>query len=280
MDAESVKKWLLKNKSYAASIVSELNLHSRSLNGSKNHLEIGKKDTSGDGNSGSFIRSNTSLDDEDNPFNPFAPYMSGKRFDETTKSDQNINLGDRKKISKESTLDIPNVTLSKHDAQTKQKVLFSNSHTQEPPASSKNYRGSDRQASTPPSSTSDVYFNISRAINHSLIIKNVMFNIKSSAEMLVDAEKSAVFILDADNQELYSVNVEDVKLNEEIETRDNLFSDEEDSTNTDKSGNSSESVRFPVGVGIVGHVARTQKGLCISDVQGDSRFSKISDFEV
>ncbi|XP_073974522.1 probable 3',5'-cyclic phosphodiesterase pde-5 isoform X1 [Rhodnius prolixus] len=94
---------------------------------------------------------------------------------------------------------------------------------------------------------------------------SLVTKIMNFAQRLVDADRASLFLLDAKNKELYA-RIFDVGTNES----------EVDSDSGNKSQPDKE-IRFSVGKGIAGQVARTGEVLNIADAYSDPRFNRTVD---
>lgn len=108
----------------------------------------------------------------------------------------------------------------------------------------------DLDSDEPLLQTIDALMQCSFLMNADLSTEVVLRKIMDEAKALLGAEVASVFLVDVENQELYS-NV--------------------NSTNGE--------LRVPIAAGIAGHVATTGKPLIISDAYADKRFNKSNDIK-
>lgn len=98
----------------------------------------------------------------------------------------------------------------------------------------------------------------------------LVMKIMNFAQRLVDADRASLFLVDSKNKELYAT-IFDVGVENE-----NTASNTEDNEELVKVQTSKE-IRFPLGTGIAGQVARTGEILNIKDAYADSRFNRTVD---
>jgi hypothetical protein len=109
------------------------------------------------------------------------------------------------------------------------------------------------RADTPPPLSTNVYesfFEIARLLNTCLDVKLIVHYVLKTASTLIKAEKCSVFLLDKEKQELFTIAFD-----------------------VDKDGSSGTGIRVPVGMGIVGSVAKKKEGVNIEDAYKEPLFN-------
>lgn len=98
----------------------------------------------------------------------------------------------------------------------------------------------------------------------------LVMKIMNFAQRLVDADRASLFLVDSKNKELYAT-IFDIGI--EKGTSENNTEELEDVVKM----HTSKEIRFPLGTGIAGQVARTGEILNIKDAYSDSRFNRTVD---
>jgi putative methionine-R-sulfoxide reductase with GAF domain len=100
------------------------------------------------------------------------------------------------------------------------------------------------------------FFEIAKLLNSCLDVKLIVHYVLKTACSLLKAEKCSLFLLDKEKKELYTIAFD-----------------------VDKEGTSGKEIRVPVGVGIVGIVAKNKQGMNIPDVYKEPLFNPKIDAE-